>query len=135
MARKPAPPADTARRIWLAGIGAYGRAFSEAQESIAKLSGDTSRVFEDLVEKGEEIEQKVEAQSRKMAKNVSQGGHTLDERIKRMRERIGIHDESDALDELAERLGRIEEKLDRLLAEKAPAKRATARKKKTRKSA
>lgn len=132
MARKPAPPADTARRIWLAGIGAYGRAFSEAQESIAKLSGDTSRVFEDLVEKGEEIEKKVEAQSRKMAKNVSQGGHTLDERIKRMRERIGIHDEHD---ELTERLQRIEEKLDRLLAEKAPAKRPAAKKKKTKKSA
>ena len=33
---------DTARRIWLAGIGAYGRAFTEAQEAIKDMSGETS---------------------------------------------------------------------------------------------
>jgi len=30
---------DTARRIWLAGIGAYGRAFTEAQEALKDVTG------------------------------------------------------------------------------------------------
>ena len=116
MAKRPAQTPDTARKIWLAGIGAYGRAFSEAQESIAKLSGESARVFEDLVAKGEAIEKKVEAQGRKVAAQVAPAAHTLDERIRRMRERIGLGDEHSSLEDevrdLAARVARLEAKLD-----------------------
>ena len=33
---------ETARRIWLAGIGAYGRAFTEAQEALKDVTGTVS---------------------------------------------------------------------------------------------
>lgn len=137
MAKKPAPPADTARRIWLAGIGAYGRAFSEAQEKVAKLTGDSARVFDDLVAKGEEIERKVEARGRKVAEQVAPGGLSIDDRIKRMRERIGLGDDrgalSDEIEALGARVARLEARLD-AMSGAAPAKRAkrkTAAKKKT----
>ena len=78
-------PTDTARKIWLAGIGAYGKAFTDAQESLAKVSGDTSRVFEELVAKGEEIEDTVEAHGRELAKRVAAPSLSIDDRIKQMR--------------------------------------------------
>jgi hypothetical protein len=133
LAKKAAPQSDTARKIWLAGIGAYGRAFSEAQETVAKLTGESHRVFEDLVAKGEEIERKVEARGRKVAAKVAPGGVALlDDRIKRLRDRIGLGgDDNAALEDevraLAERVARLEA----LIGAKPPArkKRATAKKK------
>ena len=136
MAKKPAQSPDTARKIWLAGIGAYGRAFSEAQESIAKLSGESARVFEDLVAKGEAIEKKVEAQGRKVAAQVAPAAHTRDERIRRMRERIGLGDEHSSLEDevrnLAARVARLEAKLDPIVegGPEKPVKRKAAKKKK-----
>lgn len=141
MAKKPAHSPDTARKIWLAGIGAYGRAFSEAQESIAKLSGESARVFEDLVAKGEAIEKKVEAEGRKVAARVAPGAHAFDERIKRMRERIGLADDhhslADEVRDLKSRVERIEAKLDQLIAggAKTAAPRKTAKRKAAKKKA
>lgn len=132
MSRKPAQSADTARKIWLAGIGAYGRAFSEAQETVAKLTGDSSRVFDELVARGEEIERKVEEGGRKMASQLAPGAAPLDERIKRMRERIGLGESratrSDEIDELRERIAALEAKVAELSAPK-PKKKKTAKKK------
>lgn len=47
---------DIARKIWLAGVGAYGRAFTEARESAEKLAHGASEAFDQLVAKGEEVE-------------------------------------------------------------------------------
>lgn len=137
MAKKPAHHTpDTARKIWLAGIGAYGRAFSEAQETVAKLTGESARVFDDLVAKGEAIEKKVEERGRKVAQQVAPAAHSLDERIKRMRERIMHGDEQGSLAEevaqLRARVAALEAEVDELKGAKAKAapKRKTAKKKK-----
>ncbi len=129
MAKKPQASADTARKIWLAGIGAYGRAFTGAQETVAKLTSDSSRVFDDLVAKGEAIEQKVEAGRRKMAERIGPAGGAFEERIKRMRERIGLVGGEGALEE---RLSAVENRLSLIearLGAKPHAKRKTAKKK------
>lgn len=137
MAKKPAHTPDTARKIWLAGIGAYGRAFSEAQEQVAKLTDESARVFDELVAKGEAIERKVEAEGRKVAAKVAPGAHSLDERIRRMRERIGLGEGhaslAEEVRELRDRVLRLEAKVDQLVGapKKPPAKRKTAKKKKT----
>ncbi|MFN0024181.1 MAG: phasin family protein [Parvularculaceae bacterium] len=141
MARKTkaAPPqgsADNARKIWLAGIGAYGRAFSEAQETVAKLSSDGSRVFDDLVAKGEAIERQVEARGRKVAAKLGPAGASFEDRIKRMRERIGLGDDASINEAdfraLEERVARIEQRLGAVGGTKAVkprAKKKTTRKK------
>ena len=133
--KRSTPSPDTARKIWLAGIGAYGRAFSEAQESLARMSGETSKVFEELVEKGEEIEKSVEQTGRAVAARVAPRGVNFDERIKRMRDRLGINADFDPLGAeertsedrpraaghpasvaaIETRLDRLEAKLDRVL--------------------
>lgn len=46
----------TARKIWLAGLGAYGKSLEDAHERIDKASQDASRFFHDLVDKGQSIE-------------------------------------------------------------------------------
>lgn len=134
MAKKPAHSPDTARKIWLAGIGAYGRAFSEAQESIAKLGGESARVFEDLVAKGEAIEKTVEERGRKVAAKLAPGAHTLDDRIKKMRERIGLGEDhsslADEVHDLRARVAALEAKVKDLSGARAAPKRKTAKKKK-----
>ena len=138
MAKKKSPtvPAgDMARKIWLAGIGAYGRAFSDAQESLARVSGETSKYFEDLVERGEEIEDTVETRGRELAERIKSPGFSMEDRIKEMRERLklGAVGGESRLDAIEARLGAIEEKLDALIASAAtkpkPAKRKTTKKK------
>lgn len=53
------PETDIARRIWLAGVGAYGRAFETAQGQFDKLAGTASEAFEQLVARGEALEDMV----------------------------------------------------------------------------
>ena len=53
---KPPSDKDTIRKIWLAGIGAYGRAITEAKGAVDSLAGKSSEVFDELVQKGEMLE-------------------------------------------------------------------------------
>lgn len=50
---------DIARKIWLAGVGAYGRAYDEAQEAADKFAKSANQTFDELVAKGEKIEDTV----------------------------------------------------------------------------
>lgn len=52
---------DVAHKIWLAGVGAYGKAYDVATEGVGKVSGQGEVLFEDLVSRGEEIESDVRA--------------------------------------------------------------------------
>jgi len=55
----PTVDTDVARKIWLAGVGAYGRMFSETQGAVEKLAASANEAFDQLVAKGEEVEDKV----------------------------------------------------------------------------
>lgn len=50
---------DIARKIWLAGVGAYGRIFTETQGVVEKLASGANEAFDQLVAKGEEVEDAV----------------------------------------------------------------------------
>ncbi|MDB5481897.1 MAG: hypothetical protein JWO83_2950 [Caulobacteraceae bacterium] len=56
---RPAPELDIARKIWLAGVGAYDRISAETQGVVEKLTSGASETFEELVKKGEEVEDRV----------------------------------------------------------------------------
>ncbi len=129
---------DTARKIWLAGIGAYGRAFSEVQEGLSKASKSTSKVFDELVQKGEVLETVVTHKSKEAFEKVSDkfgdtigDGFDMDERIAKMRARLKRGGDDN---DMEERLEAIEAKLDEVLTllkpKKAAAKRKPASKKK-----
>ena len=111
---------ETARRIWLAGIGAYGRAFTEAQEALKDVTGKGSEIFEDLVQKGQVIEKVVEVKGKKVMDKAAVPNFDLDERIKAMRSRLSGGGDVDAGFE--DRLSVVEAKIDRILALLEPAK-------------
>ena len=52
---------DIARKIWLAGVGAYGRAYDEATDAAEKFAEKANHSFDELVAKGEKIEDVVRA--------------------------------------------------------------------------
>ena len=45
-----------ARKIWLAGLGAYGKGYEESKGRLETLSTDSSKMFAELVKKGEILE-------------------------------------------------------------------------------
>jgi hypothetical protein len=50
---------DLSRKIWLAGVGAYGRAYDLAQDQLEKVAGSASDMFDHLVARGEQLEDTV----------------------------------------------------------------------------
>ncbi|GLQ21892.1 phasin family protein [Algimonas porphyrae] len=125
---------DMARRIWLAGIGAYGKAFEDGRDAIrglsGELSGKTSDVFETLAEKGEQLETAAKIKGAELAGKASglgselQSNLAIDERIQAMRDRLSGSQE-DRVDALEARLAAMEAKLDLLIKQTATTKRAT----------
>jgi len=137
---------DTARRIWLAGIGAYGRAFTEAQEALKDVTGKGSDVFDELVQKGEMLEVVGKAKGKEILEKaqlpeLDLPDFDIDDRIKAMRSRLSRSGKvSEGVYHVEDRLDAIEAKLDKVLALlepkkptlKKPVKRAiTARTQKT----
>jgi len=120
--KKKRSSTETARRIWLAGIGAYGRAFTEAQGALKEVTGKSSDVFDDLVQKGEMIEKVVEYKGRELLDKTKVGeievpALEIDERIKRMRARLsmGVPSKEDPQESSVNvRLDAIEVKIDAL---------------------
>ena len=122
---------ETARRIWLAGVGAYGRAFSEAQEALKDVTGKGSEIFDELVKKGEVIEKVVEVKGKSMMDKAPVPNFDLDERIQAMRSRLS---RGDTGNDFEERLSAVEAKLDKIIqllepkkTAKKPAKKASAK--------
>ncbi len=50
---------EIAKNIWLAGLGAYGKAFDEAHDRLDKAAKEPERLFKDLVKKGSKLEDEV----------------------------------------------------------------------------
>lgn len=127
---------DAIRKVWLAGIGAYGRAFTEAKGAVGSLTGKSSEVFDELVSKGEMLEAvgKYKAEELvgkgKAAMDDMKPDLDIDDRISRMRARLSNAKES-STDRLEARVDQLEAKLDAILAKMesgAPAKTSTKRK-------
>ncbi|CAN1569418.1 PHA_granule_1, poly(hydroxyalkanoate) granule-associated protein [Caulobacteraceae bacterium] len=61
---------EIARKIWLAGVGAYGRVYQEAAGRVEKVTGAANEMFDQLVEKGEQVEDLVRSS---ISKNEAAG--------------------------------------------------------------
>ena len=73
---------EAARKIWLAGLGAYGKSFEEVQTQYEKMNDETSRLFEELVSKGE----KLEADTKKKLKKTT----SIEKRVEDVRKKLGL---------------------------------------------
>ncbi|UTW54788.1 phasin family protein [Kordiimonas sp. SCSIO 12610] len=120
MSKKPKKEMDIARKIWLAGIGAYGKAFNDAQDAYTKMGQETTKIFEDLVGKGTELENKVADTAKKYAPKAPNISKTnIEDRMERMKTALGLvgesNEQNEQVDKIEARLDQIEEKLDALI--------------------
>ena len=146
--KKKRSSSERARRIWLAGLGAYGRAFTETKEALKDVTGEASDVFDDLVQKGQMVEMAVGMKSKEALEKSGVGDLKMpdlkiDDRIAKMRERLkastGFDSAQSLPSDLEDRVAALEAKLDLVLKQlnkpvrkttikKAPAKKTTTRK-------
>lgn len=101
---------DIAKNIWLAGLGAYGKAFDEAQVRYEKVSKDTSRMFDDLVAKGKKLEGTTTTKISKARANTTS---TLEDRIAKVRQSLGFGQPT--IEDLAAQVAEMSEKLDLII--------------------
>jgi polyhydroxyalkanoate synthesis regulator phasin len=126
---------ELARRIWLAGVGAYGQAYDEAQEQMSRVNEETSKVFEELVNRGETLEKKLAPARERVTQQSDKALASLEERLERMRAMFGMSgndpDLARKVDALTAKVDALSAKLDALGAagaKKPAAKKATAKK-------
>ncbi len=105
-----------AKNIWLAGLGAYSRAYEEmsdryedVQERVEEINEEGQKVFDDLVKRGEGIQSDIEFQ-------VNKGRETLEDRVDEFRSRFSgglssFMDIPERLREAAEKVDEIGQKL------------------------
>ena len=78
---------EFARKIWLAGLGAYGKSYDEAQGRYEKLSVEASKLFDELVVKGAKIETQ--------AKDKFQVKDKVEARVAEVRHKLGLDNQSE----------------------------------------
>ncbi len=124
---------DVAQKIWLAGLGAYGRAYTEAATNAKKVNASTTELFEDLVQRGTEIDGEMKARLAenttvsKATENVTKVTETalriqreqreaFEARMQRMRSVLGFKDKSGKADDIASKIDQLEDEIAELSA-------------------
>jgi polyhydroxyalkanoate synthesis regulator phasin len=118
---------EIAKNIWLAGVGAYGKAVEEAQGRLEKAM-EPPKLFRDLVKAGTALEEDAR-------ESTASARNSVEERINRVREnfhnqRPARIEDLAALNKKVDQLARKVDKLSKALAEqgvgkkKAPAPKA-----------
>lgn len=101
---------EFARKIWLAGLGAYGKSFDEAQGRYEKLSTEASKVFEELVAKGAVLESE--------AKDKIKSKTNVEERVAEVRKKLGLDKASsdEKVEELSAKIDALTDAVAKLAA-------------------
>ena len=125
MSDQPNKEFDLSRKVWLAGIGAYGRAIGDAQDVYAKMGKETSKAFDELVGRGEDLEAKVTSAAKQYAPKMTGAAvkstmGNISERLEKMKATLGLTEvaaqQQDDISELSVRMDAMDAKLDTILA-------------------
>lgn len=131
---------EIAKNIWLAGVGAYGKAVEDAQGRLEKAM-EPPKLFKDLVKAGAALEE----DAREALESTSSARQSVEERIHKVRDNFHMQkparmEDLAALQKKVDQLNRKLDKLTRALADsgvieaparkKAPAKKKAAARKK-----
>jgi predicted flap endonuclease-1-like 5' DNA nuclease len=129
--------ADMAHKIWLAGVGAYGKAYDSALAGANVLNTQSADVFEDLVKRGAEIENDVRSRlggdervlkaGQQMAKAAAgarefrvQARDQFEARMDRMRDLLGVKGLGTKGEKIHKKLEKLEDEVSEI-ASKAKA--------------
>lgn len=102
---------EIARNIWLAGVGAYGKAVEDAQGRIEKAM-EPPKLFRDLVKAGSALEE----DARAAIESTTNARQSVEERINRVRENFHMQRPArvEELVELRTQVEKLTRKVDRL---------------------
>ncbi len=119
---------EIAKNIWLAGVGAYGRAVEDAQGRLEKAM-EPPKLFRDLVKAGSALED----EAREAMEASAAARNSVEERIARVREnfhnqRPARIEDLNALHKKVDQLTRKVDRLTRALAQQGIVEPPTARK-------
>ncbi len=118
---------EIAKNIWLAGVGAYGRAVDEAQSSLKKATPQPPKLFRELVKAGTALEEEA---SEARAAAIS----SVEERIAQVRENFHLQrparmEDLASLHDKVDKLTRKVDALTRLVKAQQTSTRPAAKKK------
>jgi len=138
MSDKPKKDMDITRKVWLAGIGAYGRALGDVQDAYAKMGKETTKVFDDLVGRGADLEGKVKFAAKNSPMMAEQTVRatvdSVNDRMDRMKAALGLTEaaaeQQDQITGIEARLDIMESKIDAILAAVTPTTKKKAAPKK-----
>jgi hypothetical protein len=104
---------EIAKNIWLAGVGAYGKAADEAHERMEKVGIETPKLFRDLVKVGTALE---EGARKGLKSGTLASKNSVEERINKVRENFNFQrfGRDDEISELRNKVDLISKKLDLL---------------------
>jgi polyhydroxyalkanoate synthesis regulator phasin len=81
---------EMARKIWLAGLGAYGKGYEEVKGRIETLSTDSNKLFDELVVKGQKLETEGKGKVEEV-KNEVVAKTEIESRIESVRAKLGLN--------------------------------------------
>lgn len=81
---------EMARKIWLAGLGAYGKGYEEIKGRMEALSTDSNKLFDELVIKGQKLETEGKGKVEDV-KNEVVAKTEIESRIETVRSKLGFN--------------------------------------------
>ena len=105
-----------ARNVWLAGLGAYGKGAQTVTETLDKAYVESNQLFNDLVDRGTEIQTSLEAKLKQQT--------VFERKVDEVREKLGLN--QDISDEQIEALTAKVDALTEIVAELAQKRLAQA---------
>ena len=135
---------ELAKNIWLAGLGAYGKAVDEAQGQYEKVSGkvtekvedvksstseESTKLFDELVAKGKKLEDET---TEKLSEVKEKTSSNLEDRLAQVKSSLSFSSRGDGnleaqLDDLSKKLDLVIEALGAKSAPKKSAKKSAAK--------
>ncbi|MCA8892094.1 MAG: phasin family protein, partial [Hyphomonas sp.] len=124
---------EMAHKIWLAGVGAYGKAYDTALANANTFNKQSTELFEELVKRGEKIESDVKTRFgedervTKATKTVAKANAAarqfqaeaydrFEARMERMRDLLGVKQMNERTSKLASKIEKLEDEVAETVA-------------------
>ena len=120
---KAATAEDMARKVWLAGLGAYGKGYEEVKGRFETLSTDSNKLFDELVVKGEKLETEGKGRVEEVKTKVASKTE-LEARIETVRTKLGFNntDSDKKIEELSDKIDALTAAVAKLASKPAAKK-------------
>jgi polyhydroxyalkanoate synthesis regulator phasin len=120
---KAATAEDMARKVWLAGLGAYGKGYEEVKGRFEALSTDSNKLFDELVVKGEKLETEGKGKVKEVTTKVA-AKTEIETRIETVRTKLGFNntDSDKKIEELSNKIDALTAAVAKLAAKPATKK-------------